>query len=115
QPCVTSPSNTTPANQPPHVTITSPTADAKVRGLVTIQYLASDPEGQPLAVTISLRGGTDRFLLTGGENTGSFVANLTDEAAGSHAIVVTVSDGTSTAQDTVTFTLVSGPAITVQQ
>ena len=113
QPFVINPSNTTPANQPPKVTITAPKADATVRGQTTLQYLASDPEGQPLSVTISLRGGTDKFLLTGGENTGSFVVNVADQPAGPYTLVVTVSDGTSTGQAQVTFSVVSGSVISV--
>lgn len=107
--------NATPSNLPPTIRITSPTASASVGSLVDLKWLAEDPEGAPLSISIALRDpAPGRVLSAGGENSGTFRVNLTGLPAGAYTLVVTANDGENSASAQVSFNLEAGKAIQPQ-
>ena len=98
--------NQTPSNLPPTVRITAPIQGATVTGDFELKWLAQDPEGAPLTISIALRDpAPGRVLSAAGENSGAFRVNLTGLTGGSYTLVVTASDGENSASATVGFTL----------
>jgi hypothetical protein len=97
--------NAPPPNEPPTVRIVAPANGSQQTGAVELAYVATDPEGQPLSVTIALREptGPGSVLVQNGDNTGTLRVDLSGKAAGAYTLVVTVTDGTTPAQDSVTF------------
>lgn len=100
-------------NNPPKITLTAPPANTRTRGTVDLQWLASDPDGDDVSITIALRdpAGSGSFLLTGGENTGAFRVNVSGRPAGAYTVVVTASDGEASDQATVVFVLERGQTL----
>lgn len=100
---------------PPTVRITAPQPAAPARDRVELKWTASDPEGQPVKVTIGLiepgnPGG--RFLVIEGDNTGSYVLNLTGMPAGSYTFTLVATDGAKTsATETRAFILEPGRTV----
>lgn len=99
-----------PVNNPPTLSITSPLPNTKVRNSVALNWIAADPENDPIAITIALRdpSGTGDFLVRGGENSGGYIVDVTTKASGSYTLVVTASDGENSAQQSVLFTVERG-------
>lgn len=93
-----------PQNVPPTISITAPVAGAEVNGTLELRWLAEDPEGAPLTVSITVRDPAPGSLLVpAGENTGLYRVNLASYAPGEYTIVVTANDGERSASDEVTF------------
>ncbi len=98
-----------PGNAPPTLLVSSPKAGETLKGRVSVQWTASDPDaGQTLVVNVTFTG----------TKSGTIATNLLD-AAGSHTwdtstlpdgpytVTVTVTDGLATVDQSVSFTLKS--------
>ncbi|HWH08674.1 MAG TPA: hypothetical protein VNX21_05700, partial [Candidatus Thermoplasmatota archaeon] len=114
-----------PANLAPTLRVTLPAANAAVRDRVELRWLASDPEGEDLTITIAIRSptGAGRIIQTAGPNNGTYLVDVSGQAAGTYTLVVTASDGEKTAQESVNFfvergelvELVTPPPVQVEQ
>lgn len=98
---------------PPTLRITSPTANQTVRALVDLVWLASDPDGSAVSITIALREptGSGRILQTAGANNGTWKVDMTGRPEGAYALVVTAISGNQTTQETVNFRVQRGEVI----
>lgn len=101
-----------PANLPPTLRITAPTSGAKVDGVVELRWIAEDPEGAPLTITIALRDpAPGRVLVPGGENSGRYSLNVSGYEGGTYTLVVTASDGAQSELATVSFSIERRPPV----
>jgi GH35 family endo-1,4-beta-xylanase len=91
-------------NQPSIITITSPTADAKIPGAITIAVTVTDPDG-----SISKVEYLDGTKVIGTSTSAPYIFNWTNPSIGSHVITVRVTDsnGGITTSAPVTITSVS--------
>lgn len=103
------------ANLEPTLRITSPTPNTGARDQVVLRWLAEDPEGENLTITIALRTPTGgaRFIQTAGPDNGTYTVDLRGAEAGTHTLVVTASDGETTAQESVAFVVERGELVEV--
>lgn len=107
-----------PPNRPPTVTITAPTAGQEVRGAVTLRWVAEDPDGDAVNVTIALQepAGPGSTLRTNAPATGSLPVVLDGKPAGPYTFVVLATDDErETARAQVTFTVLAGRTVETLQ
>jgi hypothetical protein len=104
-------------NHEPKVRILAPNGTDALRGSVELEWIAEDPDTDPLLITIALRDptGSGKFLVQAGENTGKYTVNLTGLAAGSYTLIVTATDETASGSEQVTFLVAAGKVIELRE
>lgn len=96
-------------NQPPELTITAPTPGSSVSRPVTLRWTASDPEGDPVTVTISYASAdgsvTDTIATNLPGSQREFPWTASTVADGAYEVTLIADDGELTTEKSVSFTI----------